>query len=235
VNTPLYQLQELGQGVWYDNVRRALLDSGRLREYIEQYAVTGVTSNPSIFERAISGSSDYDEQFGNAVERDLGDTEELFRDLAIRDIQDTADLLQGVYEASEGTDGFVSLELPPRLSRDTHGSIELGKELFARLDRPNVMIKVPGTPEGIGAIEELIAVGVNVNVTLLFSLPQWPAVCEASLRGLDRRADTGDDLDVASWRRTSSRASMPRPTTDCRRSCTTASGPRPAGRTGPSR
>lgn len=107
-------------------------------------------------------------------------------------------MLRNAYESSEGTDGFVSLELPPRLSRDTHGSVELGTELFARLDRPNVMIKVPGTPEGVGAIEELIARGVNVNVTLLFSLPQWHAVAHAYLRGLARRAANGQDLRVAS-------------------------------------
>ncbi len=196
--TPLHRLQELGQSVWYDNIRRALLTSGRLAEYVDRYAVTGVTSNPSIFEKAIAGSSDYDEQLRELLDDGTEDPEEIFWALAIRDIRDTADLLRDTYDASDGADGFVSLELPPRLSRDTAGSVELAAELFERLDRPNVMIKVPGTQEGIGAIEELITRGVNVNVTLLFSLPQWRAVSDAYLRGLERRDEAGDDLRVAS-------------------------------------
>ena len=198
MSTPLHRLNELGQSVWYDNIRRALLDSGRLREYVDDYAVTGVTSNPSIFERAIAGSSDYDGQLRSSLDAGIEDPEELFWELAIRDIRDTADLLRDVHDRSDGTDGFVSLELPPRLSRDTSGSVDLGTELFDRLDRPNVMIKVPGTPEGVAAIEELTSRGVNVNVTLLFSLPQWQAVSDAYLRGLERRAEAGDDLQVSS-------------------------------------
>ncbi len=198
MTTPLHRLQDLGQSVWYDNIHRALLESGGLRDYVNQYAVSGVTSNPSIFEKAISGASDYDDALRLAIERDVDDPEELFWELAVRDIQDAADVLRDTYEASDGNDGFVSLELPPRLSHDTEGSVQLGVELFTRLDRPNVMIKVPGTPEGIGAIEELIRFGVNVNVTLLFSLSQWRAVAQAYLRGLERRIDAGDDLDVAS-------------------------------------
>lgn len=198
MRTPLHRLQELGQSVWYDNIRRALIDSGKLLEYIESYAVTGVTSNPSIFERAISGSSDYDALLGDAVARGLEDPEALFWELAVGDIRDAADLLRPTFDTSQRSDGFVSLELPPRLSRDTAGSVEFGTELYARVGRPNVMIKVPGTPEGVGAIEELIARGVHVNVTLLFSLSQWRAVSEAYLRGLTHRADAGESLDVAS-------------------------------------
>lgn len=198
MSTPLHRLQDLGQSVWYDNIHRALLDSGRLREYVDRYAVSGVTSNPSIFEQAISGSSDYDDALRLAVEHGTDDPEALFWEVAIRDIQDAADVLRDTYEASGGSDGFVSLELPPRLSHDTEGSVQLGAELFTRLDRPNAMIKVPGTREGIGAIEELTVFGVNVNVTLLFSLDQWRAVAEAYLRGLERRIDAGADLDVTS-------------------------------------
>lgn len=198
MNTPLHRLRDLGQSVWYDNIHRELLDSGRLREYVDHFAVSGVTSNPSIFEKAIAGSSDYDETLRLAVERGVDDPEELFWDLAIRDIQEAADVLRDTYEASGGNDGFVSLELPPRLSHDSEGSVQLGAELFTRLNRPNVMIKVPGTPEGVDAIEDLIAFGVNVNVTLVFSLDQWGAVAQAYLRGLERRVDAGDDLDVAS-------------------------------------
>ncbi len=196
--TPLHQLRELGQSVWYDNIRRALLDSGQLRDFLDDYAVTGVTSNPSIFEAAIAGSSDYDEQLAVAIDGGLDDPEALFWELAVRDIRDTADVLRDIYDASDGADGFVSLELPPRLSHAAAGSVALGSELFDRLDRPNVMIKVPGTAEGVHAIEELIFGGVNVNVTLLFSLPQWRAVRDAYLRGLTRRAEAGESLDVAS-------------------------------------
>jgi transaldolase / glucose-6-phosphate isomerase len=198
VNAPLQQLHDLGQSIWYDNIRRALLDSGRLAEYVDEYAVTGLTSNPTIFERAISASSDYDAALREALDRGVDDPEALFWDLAVRDIRDAADVLRSVHDESDGADGFVSLELPPRLSRDTKGSVELAVELFARLDRPNVMIKVPGAPEGVDAVEELSARGVHVNVTLLFSLPQWQAVSDAYLRGLERRAAEGKDLRVAS-------------------------------------
>lgn len=198
MSTPLHRLQDLGQSVWYDNIHRALLDSGRLRQFVDRYAVSGVTSNPSIFEKAISGGSGNDDALRLAIDRGVDDPEELFWDLAVRDIQDAADVLRDTYDASNGSDGFVSLELPPRLSHNSDGSVHLGRELFTRLDRPNTMIKVPGTPEGVVAIEELIASGVNVNVTLLFSLSQWRAVADAHIRGLERRIDAGDDLDVAS-------------------------------------
>lgn len=121
MNAPLQQLHDLGQSIWYDNIRRALLDSGRLAEYVEEYAVTGVTSNPTIFERAISGSSDYDAALRDALDRGADAPEALFWDLAVRDIQDAADVLRAVHDASDGTDGFVSLELPPRLSRSSSG------------------------------------------------------------------------------------------------------------------
>lgn len=198
VTNALHELQELGQSVWYDNIRRALLTSGELERYLEDYAVSGVTSNPTIFERAISGSDDYDEALREAVDRGVEDPEELFWELAVDDIRDGADVLRDIFDRTDGGDGYVSLELPPRLSRDTGGSVALAEELFARVDRPNVMIKVPGTPAGVPAIEELIFRGVNVNVTLLFSLPQWRAVAEAYLRGLERRREAGRDLDVAS-------------------------------------
>ncbi|MBW3665593.1 MAG: bifunctional transaldolase/phosoglucose isomerase [Actinobacteria bacterium] len=198
MDTPLHQLQQFGQSVWYDNIRRALLTSGELDRYTRDYAVSGVTSNPTIFERAISGSDDYDDALRTAVDRGLGDPEELFWDLAVDDIRDAADVLRDIYDRTDGADGFVSLELPPRLSRDTDGSIDLAVQLYDRVDRPNVMIKVPGTPAGVPTIEELIFRGVNVNVTLLFSLPQWRAVADAYVRGLERRFEDDLDLDVAS-------------------------------------
>jgi transaldolase len=169
VTNPLHRLREVGQSVWYDNVRRVLIDSGQLAAYLDEYAVSGITSNPTIFEHAISGSDDYDGALRRSVEAGVEDPEALLWELAIRDIRDAADLLRPTYDASGGADGFVSLELHPRVSRDAAGSIEFGEQLFARLDRPNTMIKVPGTEQGVPAIEELIARGVNVNVTLLFS------------------------------------------------------------------
>ncbi|MDP8930037.1 MAG: transaldolase, partial [Actinomycetota bacterium] len=195
---PLFELQSLGQSVWYDNIRRALIDSGQLAGYVERYAVTGVTANPTIFERAISGSDDYDDALREAVERGVEDPEEVFWELAVRDVRDAADVLRDVYDATGGTDGFVSLELPPRLTHDTDGAVQLATELFDRLDRPNVMIKVVGTGEGVPAVEELTYRGVNVNITLLFSLGQWEAVAEAYARGLERRLDERQKLDVAS-------------------------------------
>ncbi len=194
----LHDLAAAGQSVWYDNIQRALLDSGALADYLERYAVTGVTSNPTIFEQAISGGTDYDEAVAEALAEGVEDPEALFWRVAVRDIQDAADLLAPIHRDTGGLDGYVSLELPPRLAHDTDGSIEMGLELARRVDRPNLMVKVPGTPAGMGAIEELIVQGVSVNVTLLFSLSQWSDTAEAYLRGLERRRGAGQPLDVAS-------------------------------------
>ena len=194
----LEDLAATGQSVWYDNIRRALLDSGELAGYLDRYAVTGVTSNPTIFEQAIAGGGDYDASIGDALAEGLEDPEAVFWRLAVRDIQDAADLLAPIHQATGGRDGYVSLELPPRLAHDTEGSIGMGRELARRVDRPNLMIKVPGTPAGRGAIEALIAAGISVNVTLLFSRSQWAGAAEAYLRGLERRHAQGQDLGVAS-------------------------------------
>ncbi len=194
----LQDLAAAGQSVWYDNIRRALIDSGELARYLDAYAVTGVTSNPTIFEQAIAGGGDYDQGIAAAVSEGIDDPEVVFWRLAIRDIQDTADLLAPIHEQTQGRDGYVSLELPPRLAHDTDGSIQMALELARRVDRANLMVKVPGTAAGMGALEELIASGINVNVTLLFSLSQWSDTAEAYLRGLERRRQAGQDLDVAS-------------------------------------
>ena len=195
---PLEALAATGQSIWYDNIRRALLDSGELETYLDRYAVTGVTSNPTIFEQAISGSRDYDDGILHALGAGVDDPEEIFWRLAIRDIQDTADLLAPIHEDTDGIDGYVSLELPPRLVDDADGSVAFGLELAERVGRVNLMVKVPGTPAGIDAVEELTARGVNVNVTLLFSRSQWEATVEAYLRGLERRLEAGQDLAVSS-------------------------------------
>jgi transaldolase len=190
--TKLHELAGMGQSIWYDNIRRALLDSGEMQSLIDQ-GVTGVTSNPSIFEKAIAGSTDYDEALSRLVEEGKS-VEEIYESLAIEDIQRTADLLRPIYERTEGLNGYISLEVSPTLAHDTTGSIEEAKRLYRQLDRPNVMIKVPATQAGIPAIETLIGEGINVNVTLIFSLSNYEAVAEAYIKGLESLAKRGGDL-----------------------------------------
>jgi transaldolase/glucose-6-phosphate isomerase len=194
--TKVHKLGELGQSIWYDNIRRALLDSGELQALLDA-GVTGVTSNPSIFEKAIAGSNDYDGDLHRLV--DEGKSEEsIFEALALEDIQRTADLLRPIYDETSGADGYVSLEVSPTLARDTGGTITEARRLFAALDRPNVMIKVPATPEGIPAVETLIGEGINVNVTLMFSLAHYDAVAEAYIAGLEKLAESDGDLNKVS-------------------------------------
>ncbi|MFN2606459.1 MAG: bifunctional transaldolase/phosoglucose isomerase [Acidimicrobiales bacterium] len=193
----LHRLHDAGQSVWYDNIRRGLLKSGELTRYLADYAVSGVTSNPTIFERAITSSADYDDGI-RATEPHTGSVEELFFALALEDIGAAADVLAEIHEDTRGLDGYVSLEVSPTLAHDADGTVAAAKDLAARVGRPNVMIKVPGTAEGVVAIEELIAAGINVNVTLLFSTEQYQAAAEAWLRGLERRAADGQPVDVAS-------------------------------------
>lgn len=195
---PLHDLAATGQSIWYDDLRRGLIDSGDLASYLDDYAVTGVTSNPTIFEQAIAGSRDYDHAIMGALGEGVDDPERIFWRLAVRDVQDTADLLASVHERTEGGDGFVSLELPPRLIDDAEGSIAFGQELARRVGRDNLMVKVPGTAAGARVIEALTADGINVNVTLLFSLEQWRRAAEAHLRGLEQRRADGKHLEVAS-------------------------------------
>ncbi len=180
---PIQQLGRLGQSVWYDNMYRALIETGELQRLIDS-GITGLTSNPTIFEKAISSSDDYDESLV-AHARRSNDPQELFEALAIEDIQAAADLLRSVYDGTGGADGFASLEVNPHLAHDTDGTIEAARRLFSALDRPNVMIKVPATPEGIPAIRDLIGRGINVNVTLIFSLAMYARVREAYMAGLE--------------------------------------------------
>jgi len=193
----LQDLNDLGQSIWYDYIRRFFITSGELKALIEE-GLRGVTSNPSIFEKAINGSSDYDEAIRRLVETKKS-VEEICEDLVLDDIARAADLLQPVYESTQGVDGYVSLEVSPTLANDTKGTIAEARRLFKVLARPNVMIKVPATPAGIPAIEELIASGININVTLIFNLDHYRSVAEAYLKGLERRlADHGDISKVAS-------------------------------------
>jgi len=190
--TRLNELAGRGQAIWLDYIRRAFLVSGDLENLVDQ-GLRGVTSNPSIFEKAIAGSADYDEDLGSLVTEDKS-VEEMYEALAISDIQHAADILRSVYDQSAGVDGYVSLEVSPALARDTHGTIAEARRLFDLLDRPNVMIKVPATREGVSAVRALIGEGINVNVTLIFSRIQYEAVAEAYLAGLESRAAAGDDL-----------------------------------------
>ncbi len=192
---PLLTLSNLGQSVWYDNIQRSMLSSGMLQRLVEDDGLKGVTSNPSIFEKAINGSSDYDGALAALrTENPDATSRELFFSLAVDDIQAAADVLRPVYDASNGKDGMISLEVGPDLAHDTNGTIAEGRELWQRVDRPNLMIKVPATREGLGAIQTLIADGINVNVTLLFSTQRHEAVMDAYLSGLEARLKAGKPI-----------------------------------------
>ena len=190
--TKLHELAELGQSIWLDYISRSLIASGELQKLVDQ-GLRGVTSNPSIFEQAIAGSADYDEDLNRLVS-DGKSVAEIYEDLAMADIRSAADILRPVYEKSGGADGYVSLEVNPALAHDTGATIAEARRLFASLERPNVLIKVPATPAGIPAIEALIGEGVNINVTLIFSLEQYEAVATAYIAGLEKLALVGGDV-----------------------------------------
>jgi transaldolase len=190
----LQALHEAGVSVWLDTLSRELLDSGRFARLIADYAVTGATSNPTIFAKAITESDRYDDQLRAAVGSGVRDPRELFFQLALEDVRRAADLLRPAYDESDGRDGLVSFECTPDLADDSEGTIEQAFELWHRLDRPNVMIKVPATDAGIPAIEELTARGLNVNVTLLFSVARYEQVIDAYISGLARRLAAGDPI-----------------------------------------
>jgi transaldolase len=189
----LAALQALGQSIWLDNISRGLLRTGELASLVEE-GVLGVTSNPTIFEKAIAGSADYDEQLA-PLARAGRNPEEIFEALAIQDIQAAADVLRPVYDRLDGADGYVSLEVSPRLAHDTAGTAAAAERLFAAVGRPNVMIKIPATVEGLPAIADTIGKGINVNVTLLFDVDRYEAVANAYIEGLERLAAAGKPLD----------------------------------------
>ena len=192
----LEQLHDAGVSIWLDTLSRELLDTGAFAALIADSAVTGATSNPTIFAKAITGSDAYDDQLGAAVASGVRDTQELFFELALDDVGRAADLLRATYDASDGRDGFVSFECTPDLADDTGATITQALELWGRLARPNVMIKVPATEAGIPAIEELTASGVNVNITLLFSVARYEEVIDAYVAGLERRVSAGEPVDA---------------------------------------
>jgi transaldolase len=187
----------MGQSLWLDNITRGLLTSGTLSRYIREYSVTGLTSNPTIFDHAIKNGHDYDDGLREKLKEGKSG-EPLFLELAIEDLRQAADLFRPIHDQTNGIDGWVSLEVSPTLAHDTAGTIAAAKDLHARANRPNLFIKIPGTKEGIPAIEESIFAGVPVNVTLLFSRRQYVEAAEAYLRGLERRIAAGLNPDVVS-------------------------------------
>ncbi len=189
--TKLHQLYKFGQSVWYDNINFNLIKSGKLQDLLDS-GVRGITSNPTIFDKAISGSTDYDEAI-QALAAAGKSIDDIYQELTLKDIGHAADLLRSIYHSSNCQDGYVSLEVNPKLARDTEGTIEQAKQLFAALDRPNIMIKVPATPEGIPAIKKLISEGININITLMFSLDHYDAVAEAYISGLEELVENGGD------------------------------------------
>src|SRR4029450_5027591 len=190
-------LHDLGQSLWLDNITRSLLSTGVLRRYIDELSVTGLTSNPTIFDHAIKNSSDYDDAIKSKLAEGKSG-EKLFFELAVEDLTQAADLFRPVYDLTCGVDGWVSLEVSPLLAHDTKSTIAVARDLHARARRPNLLIKIPGTPEGLPAIEEAIFAGVPVNVTLLFSDDQYLAAADAFMRGIERRIEAGLQPDVGS-------------------------------------
>jgi transaldolase len=196
-DNPLRRLQHFGQSVWLDHLDRTLIASGELTRMIERDGLRGVTSNPAIFDKALSGSAAYDADI-RALSRQGRTTAQIYQEITAGDIRDAADLFSHEFKASGGQYGFVSLEVNPHLARDTEGTIEEARRFWIALDRPNVFIKVPATAEGLPAIQQLISEGINVNVTLLFGLDRYRRVAEAYIAGLERRAAAGRPLTVAS-------------------------------------
>lgn len=190
MNQNTKRLHDLGQSLWFDNITRTLLDDGTLAEYIEELSVTGLTSNPTIFQKAISGGTAYDAQIAE-LSKTESDPEQIFFELAISDLQRAADLFRDIHEQTDGVDGFVSLEVSPLLADDAEGTIAEAMDLHKRADRPNIYIKIPGNKAGLTAIEEVTFRGVPVNVTLLFDHDQYLAAADAYLKGIERRVEAG--------------------------------------------
>ena len=194
---PTTVLHDLGQSLWLDNITRNLLKTGVLRHYIDALSVTGLTSNPTIFDHAIKNSNDYDDAIRSRLAQGKSG-ERLFFELALEDLTEAADLFRPVYDRTGGVDGWVSLEVSPLLAHDTKATVAEAKELHARAQRPNLLIKIPGTKEGLPAIEEAIFAGIPINVTLLFSAEQYVAAADAYMRGVERRIVAGLKPDIRS-------------------------------------
>ncbi|MGN6265151.1 MAG: transaldolase [Ginsengibacter sp.] len=187
-------IHEHGQSIWLDFFDRELMNSGKLQKLIDEDGLSGITSNPSIFEKAIKGSSDYDEDIKKLSQQDKSN-EEIFFGFATEDIRRAADILKPVFDEAKGTDGFVSIEVSPLLANDTQGTIKQARELWKTVGRKNVMIKIPGTKEGLAAIRQCISEGININITLLFGIPRYLEVTDAYLSGLEDRLKNNQSID----------------------------------------
>jgi transaldolase len=193
MTNPLLQLKDLGQSVWYDNIDRSQLASGQFQRMLAEDGVVGVTANPTIFDKSISSGHAYDEQMDQLI-REGKSTNEIYEALIIRDIQTVADLLRPIYDQTNGQDGYVSLEVSPELAHDTEGTLSEVRRFWKMVDRPNLMIKIPGTPEGLPAILQSLTEGINVNVTLIFSLETYRKVADAYISALEKRNAEGKDI-----------------------------------------
>jgi transaldolase len=192
---PLRALESQGQSIWLDFITRQYVAEGKLAQLIQNDGVKGVTSNPTIFQKAITGGKEYDETI-QALQRQGTDAGKIFEEVAVADIQAACDAFKPIYQSSKAVDGYVSLEVNPHLSRDTQGTLREARHLYQRVNRPNVMIKIPGTREGLPAIEHAIGDGININVTLIFSLERYQEVMEAWLSGLERLEKSGKPLNA---------------------------------------
>src|SRR3989441_4049153 len=194
----LFELYEAGTSVWLDYIRRSLMTSGELKRMIDEDAVVGMTSNPTIFEKAIGGSSDYDDALRTLLDGNNKSDEEIMLSLIVEDIQMAADVLKPVYDQTKHKDGYVSIEVLPRVANDTAATITMAHDLWERVRRPNIFVKIPATDEGLPAIEQCIADGLNINITLMFSVRVYEDVARAYIRGLQRRAKAGEPVDIPS-------------------------------------
>lgn len=193
-NNPLLEINNYGQSVWMDNLSRSLIESGDLEKQIQNYGLKGITSNPAIFEKAIAGNQVYDADIEAGIKADKP-VSEIYESLIFKDIRDTCDRFKDIYEQTGGLDGYVSIEVSPHLARDTEGTVEEALRYYRAIERENVMIKIPGTPEGFPAIERVIAEGINVNVTLLFSVESYQEAAWSYIRGLEKRVKEDKPID----------------------------------------
>jgi transaldolase len=189
----LLEIKQYGQSIWMDNLTRDLIQSGELKQLVETRGIAGITSNPAIFQKAIAGNAIYDKSIEAGIRANKS-LDQIYEDLVFEDIRNACDILMPVYKQTNGLDGYVSIEVPPSIAHDTEATIREAKRYYATLDRPNVMIKIPGTNEGLPAVEAVIAAGINVNVTLLFSVQSYVGCAEAYIRGLEARVAKGEDI-----------------------------------------
>ncbi|WNZ23374.1 transaldolase [Leptolyngbya sp. NK1-12] len=189
----LLEIKQYGQSIWMDNLSRDLIESGELKQLVETRGIAGITSNPAIFQKAIAGNAIYDKSIEAGIRANLS-VQEIYESLVFDDIRNACDILMPVYQQTDGLDGYVSIEVPPSIAHDTEKTIEEAKRYYAQIGRPNVMIKIPGTSAGLPAVEAVIAAGINVNVTLLFSVDSYVNCTESYIRGLEARVAKGEDI-----------------------------------------